>query len=280
MSGDGRKSNNLPTEGDLRLWKAELSGLEAEEAKMKERHAAEERALKAKINGFRKLVSAGEAFVGLDLNIEQPVNRSADKTPARAVSRKAPLRDKSWTATIEKIALRADRGLEYSELREEIGKTHLAAKLKKSDKGFYGAIGKLAERDAIFKHNGRVFSPGAYKRFMADVADGRVQDINYSAHFGRGSPNKTAIKEILSQCPDGATTGEIVDTLLNNPPAHLDVSKNKNSLYNLLSNMHRDDELIKRGDRYYLSTAQPDGSTEGDLKDAGIIPLHANMVRK
>src|SRR5690606_23434454 len=70
----------------------------------------------------------------------------------------------------------------------------------------------------------------------------------------------------LSERPNGAESTEIVHTLLHNPPDDIPgTTKNKNSIYNLLSRWCERGKLIKRNGRYYLADQQPDENDDSPL---------------
>lgn len=243
---------------------------------MKARHAEEEARIKNKRTRLNKLIEAAAAFMDA-MNDESPVE--VDEKPvavnlpevekpqvpskseiARPATRRAG--NQTWTATIHRVIQDEGRGLTYQELKEGLLKTHLGETLQRTDKAFYGGIAKLESRQMIIKHNGRLFSPSGYKRFMDDVAAGRVEDTPYVAasNSWQVSPNEEAVTRLLSRHPKGLTTSEIVESLLNDPPPDLAVTKNRNSLYNLLARERERGNLVKEGDTYSLPLPETESS--------------------
>lgn len=260
MSPERKETVNLPTAEDIRQWRKERDRLMAEARAIRQRCAA----LDQMITGGEKLLDVpGLATPSTDAepqaNLKTPMAR---RESARRYMRRG--KSKTWTATIFRIVREADRGLTYNELKAEMLKTHLGDRLRETDKALYGGVGKLAERGNVIRYHGRVFSPKAYHRFKEDVAAGCIADIPAPTSRGNGSPNEIAVERLLSALPNGATTGEIIDSLLNNPPPDLAVTKNKNSIYNLLARQRDKGKLIKRGNRYYLPMSKDEapGSTE------------------
>ena len=242
---------------------------------MRARHAAEERAVRERRSKLEKFVEYGLALLELGVLPEsQPAapkaalasSRGADQKPAPKKQRtRGPRKGtRTWTATIKRIVVQAGSGMTYAELKAKLMTTHLAGTLRKTDKALYTSVGKLNERGDIVKHNGRLYSPKAFRRFMEDVAAGRAVDAPAPIVTGGESPNEIAVDRFLKSLPDGATASEIVNSLLNNPPADLAVTKNKNSIYNLLSRHLKSEKLIRRGERYYLPTSKDEapGSEE------------------
>lgn len=274
MSENETTSVNLPTTDDVRRWLERLDRLKAGEAEMKARHTAEEKVLKMKLTRLDKLIAAASAFVEAEAEVKSEqspkphaeelatVHVPSTSTPSAKTGRQRA-KNKTWTATILKIVKKAGRGMTYGELKEEIAQTHLGETLKRTEKAFYGGIGKLAKNDKIIKHKGRVFTQSVYRQFMEDVTAGRAVDFPTPSSGGE-SPNEIAVERLLSSRPDGATASEIVVSLLVNPPPDLAVTKNRNSIYNLLTRQRKRGKLIRRGNRYYLSAPKDEalGSSE------------------
>ncbi|TPK73975.1 hypothetical protein FJ930_07940 [Mesorhizobium sp. B2-4-15] len=267
----------FPTHADVRKWQAQLEQLVTEESAMKARHAEEEARIKNKRTRLNKLIEAASAFMDA-MDDESPVSIDDEKPGAASVpepekpqvpsksaiatpaTRRAS--NQTWTATIHRVIQDEGRGLTYQELKEGLLKTHLGETLQRTDKAFYGGIAKLESRQMIVKHNGRLFSPSGYKRFMNDVAAGLVEDTPYTAasNSWQMSPNEAAVARLLSLHPKGLTTSEIVESLLNDPPPDLAVTKNRNSLYNLLARERERGNLVKEGDTYSLPLPETESS--------------------
>lgn len=273
MSATEKPAINLLARQEVLRWDEALERLKVEETDMKARHAAEERAIRDQRTKLTKLVEAGMALVDMDA---QPELQAASEESAAPVvmpdqpkTKKQRTRrgGKSWTATIKRIITKSGLGMTHSEVKAEVTKTHLGKTLQTTEKSFYGAIGRLSESGDIIKHKGRLYSPKAYHRFMKDVAAGIAVDTPAPSSAGSGvSPNEIAIKRFLESRPNGATTSDIVDNLLNSPPDDLAVTKNRNSIYNLLSRQRENKNLIRRGDRYYLPSQigeTPDSEESG-----------------
>ncbi len=270
MSVPETPTANLPTADDLRHWRRE-----------RDRLVAEERAIKRRRAKLDKLIEAGVAFVGYGAKTEEAPNTppSVEQKPptfqtkmSRSRKPRRP-RSKSWVATILRIAKKENRGMTYPELKGELAKTHLGETLQRTDKAFYGGIGKLAERGAIVKHKGRVYTPAAYKRFKLDVEAGLVDDAPAPSSFsGHNSPNKLAVFELLSNRPSGVGMGEIIECLLNNTATRNAVVHNRTPVYNLLGRMTKRGELNKRGRKYYLPVTKvetPNSEESGAPKHHG-----------
>lgn len=260
VSDDG-STHNLPTIEDLCEWRKERDELVAQEKEIKRRRTT-----------LDKLIEAGSAFVkargkGVIIQVG-PTHRKTKATPMVPVGTRQKShrpRDKTWTATILKIMTDKNQGMTYGELKEEIGKTHHGETLRRTDKAFYGGIGKLAKNNKIVKHKGRVYTPKAYQQFMGDVEAGLALDEPAPSSFaGHDSPNKVAIIDLLTARPNGLATGEIIESLLKNPTTKEAVTRNRTPVYNLLARLVKRKKLIKRNGKYYLfvSRVETPGSSE------------------
>ena len=261
---------NFPTIEDVHRWKTQFESLRAEETEMKARHEAEEGALRTKVDRLGDLISAATAFVEVgpetaqsSAQAKRPEEARVAITSAAKTGARQP-RGKTWTATILKIVEESERGMTYHELKDEIGKTHLSNRLRETDKGFYSGIWKLSTKGAIVRYRGWVFSPTAYAKFKADVDSGFIDDLPETGASAKRSPNEIAVERFLASRPNGATTREIVDSLVSDPPSDLEVTRNRTSIYNLLSRYKKNKRLIERGGRYFLppSSDETPGSNE------------------
>ena len=261
---------NFPTIEDVHRWKTQFESLRAEETEMKARHEAKEGALRTKVEKLGDLISAAAAFVEIGLeragNPAQAKHREEARVtpPSAAKTGHRQPRGKTWTATILKIVEESERGMTYHDLKDEIGKTHLSNRLRETEKAFYSGIWKLSTKGTIVRYRGWVFSPTAYAKFRADVDSGLIDDLPETGASARQSPNEIAVKRFLASRPNGATTREIVDGLVNDPPSDLEVTQNRTSIYNLLSRHKKNKRLIERDGRYFLpsSSNETPGSNE------------------
>jgi len=107
--------------------------------------------------------------------------------------------DASYVQAVRQITNASELGLAPFEAKAALMQTSFAARLGKSDKGFYHAIERLAERGEIIRHNGRIFSPDAYEKFKKAVASGKIKDD--PAKLPTHSPMGDAILRIVGESP-------------------------------------------------------------------------------
>jgi hypothetical protein len=239
-SGPFSPDFHFPTRENIAAWKAEAARV------------------KAMLDNLNNMIRAAEALLSPDVaNADggtedvQP-EPDAPKRRGRQASSTYGTRlgAQTWTGTIENILRRVGRGLTHDELRTELAKTHLAKKLEQTDKSFYGAIGKLADRNLIVRHNGRLFAPAIYQRFMKEVAAGRIAD-EPAPRGGHQSPFGEAIRAFLDGRPSGASSSEIISELRKTPEFLDTIDRHKTHAYNVLSRLVDQGELMKGGGRYY-----------------------------
>lgn len=175
----------------------------------------------------------------------------------------------AWTTTIKELVEQADRPVRYDELRDMIQKTDLADTLKKTEKSFYGAIGRLANNDEIVREDGYVFSHEAYERYQQDLRDGGKPLPK--SHHGHASPAADEIKAYLRTRPThGATSAEIIEHL-KTTEVRESIENNKSFAYNVISRLSGRKEIIKAGKRYRLpdeNEEAPDGA--GASRSVGV----------
>jgi len=234
---------------------------------------AQERDLKrARLALAKKLIETGQALGGDDLLSEKPtkpkrrlarrrrimrsssspqsVRPSAEHQPRTETKKLNGRRfsDTGWTATMLKILTEANRPMTYVELKAAIAKTHLGPKLLRTEKSFYGSVGKLEDRKQAVRHGRRVSTTSVHERFMRDVAAGLVKDepVHNSGGEHR-SPVKTALLDFLEANSQGATIAEIIGNLEKRPELDLSDRNSKTAVYNLIARLVRREVLSRDG---------------------------------
>ncbi len=148
-------------------------------------------------------------------------------------------------------------------MRAEVGKTVLSKKLEKTDKSFYGAIGKLAEKGTLKKHNGWLFSAPFYAEFVKDVDAGRAVDERApNQNSAHQSPFGDAIKAFMGSRTAGATSAEIIQELRKTPEFLDTIERHKTHTYNVLSRLVEQGELVKGGGKYFRAPNKLNGATK------------------
>jgi hypothetical protein len=147
----------------------------------------------------------------------------------------------NFPKAVSLIVERADDGVTYDEIREAILHSALAAKLRRSDKGFYHALARAKERGDFVEYQGYTFTPANLAAFTAKVAAGIKQDK--IAVTGFGSPLMDALTETVAR-NGGITAKEAIDIVRNGSEKHkLAPLKSDGSAYNAIARLKERGEL-------------------------------------
>jgi hypothetical protein len=234
--------------------------------KQAERLRVKERAIKReRIALARALMSAAHELAGDDLESKpRPKRRprsvrkpspqvviSGDQAASaklqsqiRSVLR-PPRSGPTWIKTMLKILEDAGGVITYADLKAAIRKSHLGPRLAKSEKSFYGSLGKLEKLAQAVRHRGQLYSTAKYQEFMRDVAAGHVKDAPARNRLGQQSPAKTALLEYLEAHPSGGPSAEIIRALAQRPDLDLTDKNKKTAVYNLIGRLIERKELTK-----------------------------------
>lgn len=237
----------------------EVGGWENECARLDE----EIRALQAQRDAYTAMIKGAQAlFPFMQTRTVPPIESVVATTTISPIGEPVVLRrgrppkgtpraPMTWTGVMEQILARGGK-FSFDGLKAEVGKTHLAKKLAKTEKSFYGAIGKLAAAGTLVKHKGWLFHKKSFVEFQQSVAAGLEKDdeaprVNAAHH----SPFGEAIKAFMVKRPQGAESKEIVDELRHTPEFADTIDRHKSHLYNVLARLVDQGELMKGGGRYY-----------------------------
>jgi hypothetical protein len=285
MSGKGRKPRGLVAASQIKQWEREYSALGKQAQKLEQerevikRMIDAARSLSPRDGGDSPKVRRKRRGLVKRRTPAAPVFKSSTTvTPPPGVTpkRRAFRPERSeWKVIIREITLTSNHPVPYSEAREEILKSHLAEKLKQSDKGFYNAISKLRKAGEIVAHRGHLFSPAAFSKFKADLDAGLIRDIKI-ANVAHRSPMGEAVDQMMRSRPNGAESGHIIWELRKNPEFAAAIEKNKTHPYNVLSRMVRLGELIKKGKRYYSAHLKSEAPSANRSEGASKNPSEAS----
>ncbi|SHI91878.1 hypothetical protein SAMN04488012_103313 [Palleronia salina] len=152
--------------------------------------------------------------------------------------------NKGWRETILEIVSEFSGGATRSQIRNRLSETHLSQRLAETDAAFYGTISKAVAKGELVEHNGHMFTPFLFRRFQDDVQAGRREDVRSERASQTG--NKTVVIDFVASHP-GVDADVIFAEIKRRNPGSM---KNKNSVYNLLARMVRDNEIAKNGKTY------------------------------
>jgi hypothetical protein len=253
---------SIPTAEMIAVWEAECGRIDEEIA-----------VLQGQRDAYRAMIKGAQALFPFTHRIGRPpdsvgagflpvAQSLGDDAPRRRGRPRKSAVPQTWTAVMEDILKRLGRS-SYDEMRTEIGKTHLAEKLEKTEKSFYGAIGKLAGSGLLIKHNGWLFSPEAYAQLLKDIEAGTAVDERAHSHnSAHQSPFGDAIKEFMNTKPEGALSSDIISELRKTPEFLDTIEKHKTHAYNVLSRLVDRGELVKGGGRYFPPRDKQWGASE------------------
>lgn len=168
-----------------------------------------------------------------------------------------PLRKGTWPEVLRDwIYSRAD-GLSSIELKRLIHNSpEWSAKYKESNKGYYHAISRLAERGIIVKHRDRYFAPKLLHDYVARVRRGEAPDIQPARPASSRSPMGEAVLDIVHANP-GILGKEIVARLRSDSEFNASLSTRDSGAYNVIARLERRGQIARRGSACFPGPAMP-----------------------
>jgi hypothetical protein len=254
----------LLTTDDLRRMDDDVHRLDTEIAQ-RESEIAERKTRREALTAKRKMIH--ELLAELGKVVPESVEYRASQDVAKQVGKvtivRRPRRGNidvggaTWLTEIARILADEKDGVTYDDLRAGIDLGPLADRLRQSDKGLYGGVGKLEAKRELFKHNGRLFSPENYNDFMRRLKAGLVEDVQYPSQQARPSPIGDAILAFINANPAGVESGQIVDELRRNPAFADVVTRNSTAAYNVLKRLLDRSQIRKEGRLYLPKENEP-----------------------
>lgn len=151
----------------------------------------------------------------------------------------------TWTDVVLSIVNRAEMGLTYADVRAQAAASELGERLKESDKGYHNAIGRLAREGTIVREYGRLFTPGAHRRFMLAVDRGEAS-TTVAMPFAH-SPMGEAILRIVWSKP-GMIGKEIISELRKDVEFNATLTPHETGAYNIIARLVKRRQIIRRDD--------------------------------
>ncbi|MER9134756.1 hypothetical protein NKI20_00350 [Mesorhizobium sp. M0830] len=242
---------------DLQEWQAQITALQKQVAETQEW-----------INLVAKVIGPERAnqLIG-DVPVLTQVRALNEAIPSTVRQRPGGV---TWTSFIENYVNSVNRPVDYAELREAISNSILGSKLEKSEKSFYGAIGKLTDSLRIVKEDGWIFSVADYNEYKRKVSKGENEPLppSSSEQHARGSRIGDQIKRFLKTQTDGATGRQIIEHVLQIQEFQEVIERNNTNVYNVLYRLAKRQELRKVGTTYYSPEAPPIENRGSELETA------------
>lgn len=238
------------TVDDVRQWKARLASIDSEIA-----------ALQHQKEGLSRKLAAAAMFLDVDA-IEAVEAKENDGPAVKAepetlstsqisINDAKPKRRRNygrptWRDVILEAVAGAEMGLTYAELRSAVRRTSLGPQLEQSDKGYHNAISRCAAAEEVVRDHGRVFTPDAFKRFMAAVEAGTASTA-VTQPFAY-SPMGEAILDIVAARPGQLNGKGIIHELRKDTEFNATLTPHETSAYNIIARLVRRGQLVRRDD--------------------------------
>jgi hypothetical protein len=165
---------------------------------------------------------------------------------ARAVEpNDAPrMKSGSWTETVYRVVIAADRLMTMDELRDAVGK------VRTLEKAWISGVQRLKDSGHVVSYKWRIGTPAARQRFLEKVAAGRARDLPGVRHRSRWG---AAICALLKRSARDLTAHEISLELRKDQEFAYKLSRNPYQIYQTLRALVTAGKVDKQGKAYRLA---------------------------
>jgi hypothetical protein len=150
----------------------------------------------------------------------------------------------SWTETVYRVVIAADRLMTVDELRDAVGK------VRTLEKAWISGVQRLKDSGHIVSYKWRIGTPAARQRFLEEVAAGRARDIPAVRHRSRWG---AAICTLLKRSARDLTAHEISLALRKDQEFAYKLSRNPYQIYQTLRALVTAGRVNKQGKAYRLA---------------------------
>jgi hypothetical protein len=150
----------------------------------------------------------------------------------------------SWTETVYRVVIAADRLMTMDELRDAVGKARTL------EKAWISGVQRLKDSGHVVSYKWRIGTPAARQRFLEEVAAGRTQDIPAVRHRSRWG---AAICALLKHSARDLRAHEISLELRKDPELAHKLSRNRYQIYQTLRALVTAGRVNKQGKVYRLA---------------------------
>jgi hypothetical protein len=150
----------------------------------------------------------------------------------------------SWTETVYRVVIAADRLMTMDELRDAVGK------VRTLEKAWISGVQRLKDSGHIVSYKWRIGTPAARQRFLEEVAAGRARDlpaVRYRSRWG------AAICALLGHSARDLTAHEISLELRKDQEFAYKLSRNPYQIYQSLRALVTAGKVNKQGKAYRLA---------------------------
>src|SRR5262249_38062055 len=103
---------------------------------------------------------------------DRPRRRARRNRAGAVVPTEAPrMKSGSWTETVYRVVVAADRLMSMDELRDAVGKVRML------EKAWISGVQRLKDSGHIVSYKWRIGTPGARQHFLEEIAAGRARDL-------------------------------------------------------------------------------------------------------
>jgi len=207
---------------------------------------------------LREMIETGKKLAALAGASVPDTQRTLHPRTRTRLAEAKGRRERTWMTEIMAVLANEERGASYDDLKAGIELGPFAERLKQSDKGLYGGVGKLEATGELVKYKGRLFASAAFQAFQTRLAAGEIEDIS-EVEKARPSPMANEILKYLTENGRPASSREIVDHLKGVEAFAAVVNKNSSSAYNVINRLLNRGEIGKQDGLYHApGMAQPE----------------------
>jgi hypothetical protein len=202
--------------------------------------------LPARVEFKKRRLEAAMLFLppGIDLDQQEP---AADKPPD--VGQVEPYKP-SWTGEMARILSEQDGGLAHKDLLQAIRETEFGKHAHPGDKGFYNAVGRLAEKGLLVKAGGLLYHRDVANRILARGES--LPDLTIELNRRAGSAGSLVV-EVLSAHPKGLTAPELKKLVAAREDAPKSLQEHGQYIYNVLSTLIGNGSVVRKNGIYRLT---------------------------
>ena len=150
----------------------------------------------------------------------------------------------SWTETVYRVVVAADRLMSMDELRDAVGKVRML------EKAWISGVQRLKDSGHIVSYKWRIGTPVARQHFLEEVAAGRARDLSAVRCRSRWG---AAICALLKQSVRDLTAHEISLELRKDQELAYKLGRNPYQIYQTLRALVTAGKVSKQGKAYRLA---------------------------
>jgi hypothetical protein len=175
---------------------------------------------------------------------DRPRRRVRGRARALDPTEAPQMKSGSWTETVYRVVIAADRLMTMDELRDAV------AKVRTLEKAWISGVQRLKDSGHIVSYKWRIGTPAARQRFLEEVTAGRARDLPAVRSRSRWG---SAICAVLRRTARDLTAHEISLELRKDQEFAYKLSRNPYQIYQTLRALVTAGNVNKQGKAYRLS---------------------------